>query len=321
MVVGADDFECVRRTVRALREQTIVSEIELIIVAPSREALADCKPGELDGFLRVEVVPIGSIRMVDRDAAHGIHRATAPIVAVIENHAFPEPRWAEQILEAHRGPWAVVGSLMVNANPRSALSWANMFMSHLSELMPRGGESRQVFTSHNATYKRDILETYGEDLKRFLGHGGNLQRDLLARGQRLYVNLDARYYHIQVSTWGPIVPFRISIGRYLAATRWQSQRWGIGRRAVYVLGGPLIPAVHLARLMKHIRRFDQFPRVLPSLLLGLAAEAAGEMIGYAFGPGTAEQDMCKYEVRRPSYISRHDRAALEASTSTLPDLS
>ncbi len=90
---------------------------------------------------------------------------------------------------------------------------------------------------------------------------------------------------------------------------------------MYVLGGPLIPVVQLARLSKHIWRFNQFPRVLPPLLLSLAAEAAGEMLGYATGAGSAEEDMCDYEVRRDRYLSGRDRAALAACTDVLPDLS
>jgi hypothetical protein len=321
VVVTTDDFDSVRRTVRALREQTIAGEIELILVAPTKEALGDHRPEEMGGFARVEVVPIGRIRMPDRQAASGVRRATAPLVACVENHAYPEPRWAEEIVDAHRGPWAVVGGLMVNANPRSAVSWANMFMSHLDELLPAGGESMRAFTSHNASYKRDALEAYGADLERYLGRGGNLQWDLLAKGRRLYVHLGARYYHLQVSNWAPIVPFRIAIGRQFAASRWQRGRWGLARRVAYVLGGPLIPVVHLARLTRHIRRFNQFPRVLPPLLLSLAAEAAGEMIGYAIGAGSAEEDMCEYEVRRHRYLSDGDRAALAACTDALPDLS
>lgn len=321
VIVTADDFDSVRHTVRALRAQTIAGDIELILVAPTNAALGDHRPDEMDGFARVEVVPIGPIRMVDRDAASGIRRATAPLVACVENHAYPEPRWAEEIVDAHRGPWAVVGGLMVNANPRTAMSWANMFISHVTELLPEGGESKRVFTSHNASYKREVLEGYGADLERYLGHGGHLQRDLLAKGHRLYVHLGARYYHLQVSRWAPMVPFRIAIGRQFAASRWQRERWGVVKRVAYVLGGPLIPVVRLARLTKTVRRFNQFPRVVPALLLTLTAEAAGEMIGYAIGGGNAEEDMCEYEVRRHRHLSGGDRAALAACTDLLPDLS
>ncbi len=146
VVVTADDFDSVRRTVRALQAQTIAGDIELILVALTKEALCDHRPEELDGFARVEVVPIGRVCKADRGAASGIRRATAPLVACVENHAYPEPRWAEEIVQAHQGPWAVVGGLMVNSNPRSAVSWANMFMSHLDELVPQGGESKRPTT-------------------------------------------------------------------------------------------------------------------------------------------------------------------------------
>ena len=313
VLVTRESFRTIRRTVQALRAQTIADEIELIVVATSREAVNDFRPGELEGFGRVEVIPVGSIRCTDKAAPKGMLRATAPVVAWIEDHVFPEANWAEEIVKVHEGPWAVVNGRMINANPETALSWANIFLSHRAELDPRAGEWREVFTSHNASYKKAVLETYGDELERYMGHGGDLQRDLLQKGHRLYIHLDARYHHLQMSTWHPIIPYRFALGRHFAATRVRQNRWGWGRRFAYVVAGPLIPVVQLTRLIKCIMQFGQFPRVLPPVVLGLVMEGLGEMVGYAAGEGNAIDRMAGFEEDRPRHMSRGDRLAYEAT--------
>ena len=313
VLVTRNSFHTIRRTVQALRAQTIASEIELIIVATTRECVNDYRPGELDGFARIEIVPAGPMRCLDFGAPKGLLRATAPVVAWLEDHVFPEANWAEEIVKAHEGPWAVVNGQMINANPETALSWANIFISHRAELVPRAGEWKEVFTSHNASYKKAVLETYGDDLERYMGHGGDLQRDLLQKGHRLYIHLDARYQHLQMSTWRPIIPYRFALGRHFAATRVRQNSWGWGWRLAYVVAGPLIPVVQLARLIKCIRKFGQFPRALPPVALGLVMEGLGEMVGYAAGEGNAIDQMAAYEEDRPRHMSLGDRLAYEAT--------
>ena len=313
VLVTRSSFQTIRRTVQALRGQTIADEIELIIVATTREAVNDSDPGELEGFARVEIVAAGFMRCADKAAPKGMRRATAPVVAWVEDHVFPEANWAEEIVKVHEGPWAVVNGHMINANPETALSWANIFLSHRAELVPRPGESKEVFTSHNASYKKAVLDTYGDDLEHYMGHGGDLQRDLLDKGHRLYIHLDARYYHLQMSSWRPIAPYRFALGRHFAAARVRQNRWGWGRRGAYIVAGPLIPLVQLSRLIKCVRQFGQFPRVLPPLLLGLVMEALGEMVGYAVGEGDAIDRMAQYEENRPRHMSRGDRLTYEAT--------
>lgn len=313
VLVTRNSFDAIRRTVQALRAQTIANAMELLIVATTTEAINDCRPGELDGFARVEVVPAGPIGCVDNAAPKGMLRATAPVVATMEDHVFPEADWAEEIVKAHEGPWAAVNGHMINANPGTTLSWANMLLSHRTELVPRPGEWKEIFTSHNAAYKKAVLEAYGDDLERYMGRGGALQRDLLKKGHRLYIHLGARYHHLQMSAWRPIIPFRFAVGRHFAAARVRHNRWGWGRRLAYVVAGPLIPFVQFGRLMPYVRELGQFPWVLPPLILGLVMEAIGEMVGYVAGPSNSVEAMAQLEENRPRYMSRRDRAAYEAT--------
>lgn len=62
--------------------------------------------------------------------AAGIRQANAPVVAFVEDHSYPDPDWAERLIEAHRKLWAAVGPvMMVNANPATMISWP-IFLSN-----------------------------------------------------------------------------------------------------------------------------------------------------------------------------------------------
>ena len=56
--------------------------------------------------------------------ATAVVAATAPIVALTENHCFPDPDWAEKLVAAYDGDYAGVAPAIGNANPETTLSWA-----------------------------------------------------------------------------------------------------------------------------------------------------------------------------------------------------
>src|SRR5205814_10620629 len=63
----------------------------------------------------------------------GIRSASAPIVAMTEEHSFPDPDWAEHLLAAYAEGGdrvAAVGAGIVNANPDSGVSWVNFLLEY-----------------------------------------------------------------------------------------------------------------------------------------------------------------------------------------------
>ena len=125
---------------RHLRAQTARDRIELIVVAESARAV-DCGALQGDVFAACRVVEVGPITQRGDAAAKGIRAATAPIVAMIEDHSYPEPEWAEALLRAHAGPWTVVGPVVANANPDYAASWVNYVLG-VRRLRPAGRRGR-----------------------------------------------------------------------------------------------------------------------------------------------------------------------------------
>jgi hypothetical protein len=318
VVVTPERFANVRRTVRHLRSQTVRERIELVLMAPEEAALADRAADELEGFHSVTIVPVGCIDNVDRAGASGLLRGRAPVVALIEDHAFPEPDWAERLLPAWaRGPWAAVGSAILNANPATALSWSNLLIAYgpWDEARP-AGEIEWV-PAHNISLRRDLLEPYGPRLADKLGREGQLLQELAGAGHRFAFEPQARIRHVNPSSLASTAALRFDAGRLYAARRAEAENWSALKRTAYVIGGPLIPGLRFARLRRELfgggRRRELVPRVYPGLMLGLVLDAAGQMAGYALGAGHAPQRLAVFEMDRWQHLSRRDRAALAAT--------
>ncbi len=312
VLVTPGGFSQIRRVVRHLRAQTVRHRLELVIVAPAETSLADLEPIETRGFQGMRIVAAGPIANVDKAAAHGIRRASAPIVAILEDHAYPEPGWAEALVRAHHGPHAGVGTAVLNANPSSGLSWANMLIAY-----GRWGEASRAgpiddIARHNSSFKREALLGYGEDLERLLGREGGLLQDLRRRGHAFYLQPAARIAHLNPSRLISTADLRFNAGRLYAAKRASQNKWSLATRLLYTAGGPLIPFLRFHRLRRELsvagRRVPA--RVYPALLLGLVFDGAGQMAGYLIGPGAAPDKLAVFEMNRIHHLTPSDRRAI-----------
>lgn len=314
VLVTPDDYATLRQIIRHIRAQTVRDRLEIVIVAPSMSGL-ELDEVELADFCAVRVVEVGPITSTAKARAAGIRAATAAVVGFLEDHSFPAPEWAEVMIDAHQKPWAAVGPVMDNANPVTALSWAHLLIEYGPWLAPARGGIVEHLPGHNSTYKRPVLLEYGQELDAMLEAESLLHWDLRAGGHHLYVEPRARTFHMNVSAPLPSIPLRFYSGRHFAAYR--ARRWSLLRRALYVWGAPLIPFVRLLRLRRALRQLGRFSpsrgllaRVLPLLILVLAVDAAGEMVGYALGPGEVVRKLTDMEFHRYRFLCKADRRSL-----------
>jgi hypothetical protein len=313
VLVTPEHFGSLQRTFRHIREQTVADRLEVIIVLPSEDDAFDDE-GVAGPLLSVQTVPVGPIADVDKAAAAGIARARADIVSLVEDHAYPEPGWAEALIEAHqRGPWAAIGSTIVNANPDSPCSWCNQLMAYGEWTEPvQRGEVTNV-SRHNISFKRAVLDSYGDDLVNYLGRAGGLLKDLRRQGYRFYLEPDARIRHANPSRLQSTVTLRFNGGRLSGAKRVKQDNWSLARRAVYIAGSPLIPFVRLWKmaptLLAPLHR-HRLPRLMPALTMALVLDALGQMIGFAMGPGETEERLANFEFDRFRHLTKEDRLLL-----------
>jgi len=124
-----DGYPIVRRTLRHLAAQTIATDIEMVFVADSSTPL-NVPEQVLSAFHSWQSVQVGKLQCIGQANAAGVLKAKAEIIALAEDHCFPEPSWAAHLLKAQEGEWAAVGPAVMNANPDSAVSWADFFLGY-----------------------------------------------------------------------------------------------------------------------------------------------------------------------------------------------
>jgi glycosyltransferase involved in cell wall biosynthesis len=310
ILVTPDRYETIRTTVRKLQAQTVRDRVELVIVACSREAL-ELDEEELAGLHGFRVVELARVKSVAAGNAAGVKAASAPVVVFAEDHSFPDPEWAAALIEAHRGPWAAVGPVVVNANPGSAVSWADFMLGYGPWLEPSPGGVVDYLPGHNSSYKRALLLELGSELEERLNAECVLHWDLRRMGHRLYLEPAARTFHVNFSRLPSWLRATFLQGRTFAAERARSEDWGLARRLAYAAAAPLIPPIRLRRSLRDLGRLDRRPqlaRILPATVLGLLVSALGEALGYTAGPGGAPERISSFEFHRDRHVTGRDRA-------------
>lgn len=220
--------------------------------------------------------------------ALGYPEARGAIVAVNEDHTRVPIGWASAILACHaeHPEAAAIGGGVDNGVSRSYVEWADFFCGHDREVPPVGrARPVGVIGLTNVSYKRDILGTF----KPLAGVGVNdavFQRELARAGHTLLVDDRIKCEHEQrLSGW--------------AATRllYHAGRMGAGGRRqrmtpselARIAATPLSPLLLTARLgvwLARRRRYRlRYLVELPAIVWLYAARAAGELVGYAAGPG------------------------------------
>jgi hypothetical protein len=300
-----------RRTLQFLGAQTIRDRIQLILIAPSETSFNDLDESLLKGFAECRILGIGPIVEVERAFAPGIMAATAPIVALLENHVYPAPEWGEAIVRAFEGPWLAVGSIITNANGGTSTSWVEHFLTYglHDETAPHGEVSR--IARNNSAFRRDVLSGFGEALPDVLARDGGLLESLRANGGRFYRAGDARMAHLNPSRLRSMLRLRVQSARASSATRARTSHWSPARRIVYAIASPVFPALRLRvlwpRMKAHPAR-PALPRLMPTLGVALMLDAVGQALGFSSGAGSSAERAGIYDLDREPHITAADRA-------------
>jgi hypothetical protein len=301
MIVLTDDFATIRRLVEHLGAQTIVRDVELVVVCPSAKDL-EFPAGAADALARVTVVespllPLGQAR------AAAVRAAAAPIIVLGETHAFPAPEWAEQLIRAHDGPWQAVAPGMENGNPESALSWSGFLMDYGRWLAERPAGEIVEPPAYNASWRREALLGLQDRLALMLEPGGSMDRQLVAHGSVFHHEPQARVAHLNVTRPSAWAAERYWAGRLLGARR--CREWSLLRRLFYFGGSVLVPLIRFGRTRAAIvvarGRRDLPTGTLAAVAGGSLLWAFGEALGYLAGEGHSETRMLEYELHKERY--------------------
>jgi predicted dehydrogenase len=312
VAVTMDCYETLRKTVRHLAAQTIHQRIELLICAPSCGEL-QLNEREMQPFHSFGIFESGHGCTVAAAKVPAVHAARAPLVIFAEDHSFPEPTWAEELVSAHEQGAVAAGPQICNANPQSMMSWADLFLGFGPWVEPRPHGPVARLPWHNSAYDREVLVSLGDELEALIENEGLLHERLRADGKKMYL-VEARTGHVNVTRPRSFCRSHYHGGRTFGAGRARDGKWNLARRMAHVVGAPLVPLKRLRSSMIDVKQCGRtrelLPRMLPLLLLGLCCHALGEAAGIAWGPGDSVLRKSDLEFHRERHISDTDAMAL-----------
>lgn len=306
VVLATDTYDTIRPVIASLEAQTIANQLELVLVSPFPETF-DSAASNLTAFHSVRIEKTQLPFFLGFARADGVRAASAPVVFLVETHAYPDPEFAEKMLAVLSGEWSVAVPGFRNANPETSLSWAGFLSDYgaWTDTLPASETRRHP--PYNIAIKKSALLEFGERMGHAINFGDEMYLGLEARGHRAWFDPAARIQHVNLSRFGPWLHERFIAGELIGGYR--SARWGWSRRLAYALGSPLIPIIILARVyggMRDIRKRHRLPRgTVTAIIAGAIVKAAGELRGYVLGtPEAAEVEMTGYEIRKVAFNSR-----------------
>lgn len=221
----------------------------------------------------------------------GLDEASAPIIAILEEHCTAPPHWLSTIkasfaANSEAAPTAIGGPIL-HADFTRIRDWVVYFSEYHNYLPPWADGERYVLNGANIAYPREALMRHRDVLD--TGYWEVVLHPLLAAdGKLLAVNAMGAHHA------GPFDYGYYLEQRYLLSRQWtgtQKDKVGLGKRLFYLIFAPLFPLLLLARITSRVipsevplgRLVVAFPLLLPVVF----AYVWGEWLGYLLGPGDA----------------------------------
>lgn len=318
IVVAADD-DNLRDLLPRLRAQTIHERLEIVVVVREGTPVT-FGPAERAGFAHTQLVSCAPDASLPAGLALGARQARSPFVALIEDHCYPDPAWAEALLGRHLEGHAVVGPEISNANPGSAISACSFLLTHGAWSRPATAGVIDAVAGDNASYRRDTLLALGSEVETLLASGTLLHWLLRASGESVFLEPRAKAAHLTPSRLHSFLGSRLHNGRAFAGL-W-SRPWPWWKRAYFAALAPVIALRRMAWAWGLARRQDpDLRRVRVACLLALAwvASTLGYLAGFVAGAGASVYYSSDLYFRRHDHLQGGDRAhAVAASRPARP---
>lgn len=291
-VVGGAPF--VRRCLDRLSAQTEDRPIEIIVPYDSSIPAISAVARE---FPEVKFIDMGHVstaaapgthaaahELYDRRTAAGLAVARGEIVALLEDYGVPREDWCDNILEAHKLPYGAIGGPVDHCGS-GILNWAVYFVD-FARYQPPLQEGRVNYLSDvNVTYKRATLDA----VKRIWANSYNevlVHWALAKRGVDLWLRPQIVVCEDRGALqFAELVKERFAWGRLFGSIR--AREMMQARRAVYIILGPALPMILLARMAKAALGRSQgwrpFLAAFPVTVLLTLIWSLGEVFGYVTG--------------------------------------
>jgi hypothetical protein len=282
VVASVNGWGLLEPTLRSLDAQPERGRMEVVVVdavgGATRERIRVHEP-------KVRLVEVDERLPIPRLRYLGVKRAGGEVVAIIEDHGAVAPGWAGAMLEAHEGPWGAVAGTVENGRD-GLVNWAAFFCEYTRYMGPVVEGEAADLPGNNIAYKRPHLLRHARVLDE--GKWESWINDRLrADGLPLAATNRAEVRHIKPFRLGEFLGQRFHFARSYAGMRRVDQTRA--RRLLYGIGSLALPALLSARVARTAwakkRHRGKLLACAPLIVLFLTVGAAGEMVGYLFGPG------------------------------------
>jgi hypothetical protein len=222
--------------------------------------------------------------LYDRRTAKGLSVARGAVLALLEDYGVPDPDWCDQILEAHRLPYGIIGGAVEQAG-QGLLNWAVYFIDFGRYQLPLPEGPVDYLTDVNVSYKREVLELvpelWAERYNEVTVHWALAKRGVVLWQQpRMVVRQDRGDL-----TFSELITERFWWGRLFGSVR--AREISYLSRLLYIALSPTIPIALLSRMAGKVfggrRNGKRFLSAFPQIVALTVSWSLGELVGYVTG--------------------------------------
>lgn len=281
IIPSVNSWDDLSGALRALAAQDGATA-EIIVVDRLGDDLRAAVARDFPAALVLPVAP-GTTIPAMREA--GFRAATAPAIAVIEDHVVVPPDWARRMLDALDGH-DVVGGAIENAATDKLIDWAAFLCEYSGSLPPLAEGPADGVPGNNVIYRKAVLDRYADVLAEHKWEN-RLHDAMRADGVELIMRPDIVVGHKMHYTFWLYFSQRFLYSRSYAGARVAGAP--LARRLAMGAAAFALPPLMFYRTVLRVRskgkHLGWLNKSLPLLVPFCLSWGAGEVAGYWFGPG------------------------------------
>ena len=227
----------------------------------------------------------------------GYRAARGEVVAITEDHCYVAPDWVARVLDAHRRhPDAgAIGGAVLNNTDEKIVDWAAFFLTQAPFMPPlANGVATRISGPANVSYKRRVIERLHGDEEQ--GVIDFLELPAALQGEELVADDSIKVRHNQSQGLVGTSRAEFDNGRTIAGYRRRQMTRGDWMRIAL---SPVLPSYRAVRQMRIVRgkRMQEgmttarIAQALPIHVWFQYCAMAGELLGYAAGPGDSPRHL------------------------------
>jgi glycosyltransferase involved in cell wall biosynthesis len=287
--VSTEDHDRILEALTALRRQEGNHTYQVVLADRLNDAVTDLIAAN---YPEVRLIACDANATLPAMRADALNVATGKYIIVTEDHCVPSESWLEafyNVLQAAPDDVVAVGGCVENGVVETALDWATFLCEYSGSIAPAPSGIVADVPGMNVAYRRKAFDDIDDSVLRKGFWETTLHPVLRERGLKFFSSSAIKLYHCKKFSLRLFCRQRFVYSRYYAGIRY-SRAQGMKRAAAAVMSLALPPLL-LWRMRGNVARKnrlgDEFLRALPYLGLFTIIWAAGEIVGYIAGQGTA----------------------------------